>query len=54
MYLASSLGPVIVGAMCDGLNYRPTFAVMAVVAIALIPLTRYMLAPLSARAADYS
>lgn len=53
-YLAVGIGGWLVGAVFDAMSFRPAFILFSVVALALIPITRWVLAPLSDRAQDYS
>lgn len=52
--VAISLGSITNGFLFDKLNYRPMFALLAVLALALVPVSRVLLAPLSEKAEDYS
>jgi hypothetical protein len=45
---------VIEGLIFDKLGYRPTFVLLAVLALLLVPVSKHVLAPLSERPDDYS
>jgi hypothetical protein len=47
-YVSLSIGPLIVGRLCDMLSFRTTFLLIACISLALCPLTRYLLSPIRA------
>ncbi|MBI2842156.1 MAG: MFS transporter [Armatimonadetes bacterium] len=53
-YVSVSLGPLLIGWLCDVLSFRVTFAVVAVVAIALCPMIKHLLSGMSSDARDYA
>ncbi|MCL5105365.1 MAG: hypothetical protein M1133_14810 [Armatimonadetes bacterium] len=53
-YAANGLGPIAVGYGCDALGYIVTFTVVAALAVAMFPVTRYVVRDLSADAKDYA
>jgi MFS family permease len=53
-YLSMSVGPVFVGALCDKFGYISTFGAVALLALAAVPYSRYLLSTLSDKPADYS
>jgi hypothetical protein len=53
-YIGASIGPLIVGQMCDMLSFRVTFMLIAGISILLCPLTRYLLKPISAASRNYA
>lgn len=46
-YVCLGVGQTIVGGLCDLFGYRPTFMIIALLGIGMIPLSRRILAPLS-------
>lgn len=54
MNVAVSLGSITNGFLFDKLGYRPMFAVLAGLALILIPVSKILLSPLSEKAEDYS
>ncbi|MHB9035789.1 MAG: MFS transporter [Armatimonadota bacterium] len=53
-YASLFLGPLVMGFLCDKLGYRPTFGVIALIAVLSLPISRMALAGLSDKPQDYS
>ena len=53
-YISMSVGPLLIGTLCDALSFRATFALLACASLALCPITKYLLADISADARDYA
>lgn len=54
VYIAQSCGPLILGYFLDIYSYMPVFVAVFIFAILLLPLTRFLLKPLSTQAKDYT
>jgi MFS family permease len=52
-YASASVGPALIGILCDALSYRTTFAIMGAVAFVLYFVTKRTLSDLSADAKAY-
>lgn len=53
-YICGSIGPLIVGMLCDVLSFQVTFLLIACGSVALAPITKYLLNDISADAKDYA
>lgn len=53
-YICMSVGPLLTGALCDILSFRLTFMLLACVSLVLVPVTKHLLADISADSQDYA
>ncbi|MBI2843951.1 MAG: hypothetical protein HYX78_11180 [Armatimonadetes bacterium] len=53
-YVSGSIGPLLMGRLCDVLSFQVTFAIIAIAALVMCPITRYLLSGISAKAQDYA
>lgn len=53
-YVSVSIGPLIIGRLCDLLSFRVTFAVVAVIALVMSLVIKYLVSGMSDKAGDYS